>query len=403
MRKLPSVSILVLFLATPASLYGQDCESVPTILDQRRLIQFPDTSNYKTIVLDPHTHSVFSDGYVWPCIRVEEALRDGLDALAITEHLEWQPHLADIPHPDRNRSYEVAVSAIEESELIVIAGVEVTREVPHGHINALFISDANKMFANFTPEDPKDIDGYYDTTGEWPAQNAVDAANAQGAFLFWNHSWWDDEIPSFIPQAGEFQITNAKNNLLHGIEIVNTNSYSKEAFQIALDLQLTLMGSSDVHELIDWDYDVAEGGHRPVTLVLATERSEESIREALFEGRTVVWFKNTLFGYEPHMAELLQASLTVSSSYYTGKLNVLVLEVENHSDSDFQLKNISGYSFFGTNDTIAIPQHQITQIGVKTGTRVEKVSLEFEVQNALVKPGKYATIVLSSDEIDIRE
>jgi len=49
------------------------------------------------------------------------------------------------------------------------------------------------------------------------------------------------------------------------------------------------------------------------------------------------------------------------------------------------------------------PQHQITQIGVKTGTRVEKVSLEFEVQNALVKPGKYATIVLSSDEIDIRE
>ncbi|GAG53679.1 unnamed protein product, partial [marine sediment metagenome] len=83
--------------------------------------------------------------------------------------------------------------------------------------------------------------------------------------------------------------------------------------------------------------------------------------------------------------------------------DVLVLEVENHSDSDFQLKNMSGYSFFGTTDTIAIPQHQITQIGVKTGTRVEKVSLEFEVQNALVQPGKYATIVLSSDEIDIRE
>ena len=403
MSKLPSVSILVLFFATTANLYGQGCESIPTILDQGRLIQFPDTSNYKTIVLDPHTHSVFSDGYVWPCIRVEEALRDGLDALAITEHLEWQPHLADIPHPDRNRSYEVAVGASEESELIVIAGVEVTREVPHGHINALFISDANKLFANFTPEDPKDIDGYYDTTGEWPAQNAVDAANAQGAFLFWNHSWWDDEIPSFIPGAGEFQITNAKNNLLHGIEIVNTNSYSKEAFQIALDLQLTLMGSSDVHELIDWDYDVAAGGHRPVTLVLAAERSGESIREALFEGRTVVWFKNTLFGYEPHMDELLQASLTVSSSYYAGILDVLMLEVENYSDSDFQLKNMSGYSFFGTTDTIAIPQHQITQIGVKTGTRVEKVSLEFEVQNALVKPGKYATIVLSSDEIDIRE
>jgi hypothetical protein len=38
-------------------------------------------------------------------IRVEEALRDGLDGIAITEHLEWQPHLKDIPHPDRNRAY----------------------------------------------------------------------------------------------------------------------------------------------------------------------------------------------------------------------------------------------------------------------------------------------------------
>ncbi len=403
MNKLLGALIAVSSIATSASTYGDGVASKPDVFDQDRLIQFPDTARYQTIVLDPHTHSSFSDGHVWPRIRVEEALRDGLDALAITEHLEWQPHLADIPHPDRNRSYEVAVDASEGTELIVIAGVEVTREVPHGHINALFISDANKLFANFTPEDPKDSDGYYDTTGEWPAQKAVDAANAQGAFLFWNHSWRDYEIPSFIPHAGEFQITNAKNNLLHGIEIVNSNSYSKEAFQIALDLQLTLMGSSDVHELIDWDYDVAHGGHRPVTLVLAEKRSGESIREALFEGRTVVWFKNTLFGYEPHMDEILQASLTVSSSYYAGIFDVLMLEVENHSDSDFQLKNMSGYSFFGTTDTISIPQHQITQIGVKTGTRLENISLEFEVQNALVKPGEYATIVLSSDEIDIRE
>ena len=29
-----------------------------------------------------HTHSVFSDGHVWPRIRVAEAIRDGLDAMA---------------------------------------------------------------------------------------------------------------------------------------------------------------------------------------------------------------------------------------------------------------------------------------------------------------------------------
>jgi hypothetical protein len=76
-----------------------------------RTIDFPDTDEYQTLVMDLHTHSVFSDGHVWPSIRVEEALRDGLDAIAITEHLEYQPHLADIPNPDRNQSYRHAVEA----------------------------------------------------------------------------------------------------------------------------------------------------------------------------------------------------------------------------------------------------------------------------------------------------
>ena len=73
-----------------------------------RMIVFPDIDGGKTLVTDLHMHSVFSDGHVWPRTRVEEALRDGLDAIAITEHLEWQPHLADIPHTDRNRAHAIA-------------------------------------------------------------------------------------------------------------------------------------------------------------------------------------------------------------------------------------------------------------------------------------------------------
>ena len=44
-------------------------------------------------------HSVFSDGSVWPDIRVQEAIRDGLDVIATTEHIEYQPWKDDIPHP----------------------------------------------------------------------------------------------------------------------------------------------------------------------------------------------------------------------------------------------------------------------------------------------------------------
>ena len=63
---------------------------------------------------DLHIHTVFSDGAVWPSIRVEEARREGLDLIALTEHLEYQPHEEDIPHPDRNRSYAIASGMLEE-------------------------------------------------------------------------------------------------------------------------------------------------------------------------------------------------------------------------------------------------------------------------------------------------
>ena len=69
-----------------------------------RPLNFPDIPGYKSLKTDLHIHTVFSDGYVWPNIRVMEALRDNLDAISLTEHLEYQPHLTDIPHPDRNRS-----------------------------------------------------------------------------------------------------------------------------------------------------------------------------------------------------------------------------------------------------------------------------------------------------------
>ena len=110
-----------------------------------RDIHFPDVEGYQTLVLDLHTHSVFSDGHVWPTIRVAEAERDGLDGIAVTEHLEWQPHLLDIPHPDRNRSFDVATLAAEKLDLLIIPGIEITRSDEAGHMNAVFIQDANAL------------------------------------------------------------------------------------------------------------------------------------------------------------------------------------------------------------------------------------------------------------------
>ncbi len=90
-------------------------------------------------------HTVLSDGSVWPDIRVQEALRDGLDAISITDHIEYLPHKDDIPHADRNRGYAMASQRAEGTGLIVINGVEITRSMPPGHSNAIFVKDANKF------------------------------------------------------------------------------------------------------------------------------------------------------------------------------------------------------------------------------------------------------------------
>ena len=51
--------------------------------EHNRAIEFPDVEGYLTLTADLHQHTVFSDGYVWPRIRVEEGLRDSLDVMAI--------------------------------------------------------------------------------------------------------------------------------------------------------------------------------------------------------------------------------------------------------------------------------------------------------------------------------
>ncbi|MCC5023958.1 MAG: hypothetical protein J6386_14750 [Candidatus Synoicihabitans palmerolidicus] len=97
--------------------------------DEDPVIHFPDLPNLLTLVCDFHQHTVFSDGAVWPDIRVKEGIRDGVDVMAVTDHLEYQPHREDIPHPDRNRSFDLALAAAKEDDTLVVRCAEVTRDM----------------------------------------------------------------------------------------------------------------------------------------------------------------------------------------------------------------------------------------------------------------------------------
>ena len=378
-----------------------------------RLITFPDTQKYKTLVTDLHTHSVFSDGHVWPNIRVGEALRDGVDVLAVTEHLEYQPHRLDIPHPDRNRSFIEAKAAAGKEDILVINGSEITRNMPPGHINAVFVQDANKLMeVDLTKEDEmqaelnsrlEEIKGrdrktmeYYALAGMWPVEKAIQAANDQGAFLFWNHPMWGSQKSDGIAELTPMHKKLIAQDLLHGIEVVNGSSYSEEAFQIAIDNNLAVIGTSDVHNLIDWDYKPHEGGHRPVTLVFAKSKNENSVKEALNDRRTVVWFKNTLFGLKKNLSPLLEASLTIESASYNSQNQIVGLTIKNNSDAKFLLKNKSEYTFTNNDDLVVVPALGTKYLEVKTINRLNTLQLDFVVMNALSAPDKYATLSLAT-------
>lgn len=57
------ISFLSFFL--PLAALGHGLAPQPPA-DEDRKIVFPDVEGYLTLVFDPHTHSVFSDGHVWP-------------------------------------------------------------------------------------------------------------------------------------------------------------------------------------------------------------------------------------------------------------------------------------------------------------------------------------------------
>ena len=391
MIRIKTLLLLVIISINYSAIYGQKTEKYT------RKIFFPDIDGYKTLLTDFHQHTVFSDGSVWPTIRVEEAIKDGLDAISLTEHLEYQPYSKDIPNPDRNRAYNIAKSFAEnknkslDRKLIVINGQEITRSMPPGHINAIFLNDANKLLH------PKD------------SLKGILAANKQDAFVFWNHPAWPAQRSDGIAKLDEFHKYLIEKKLLHGIEVVNELYYSEEALKLALENDLTIMGTSDIHGLVDWLFKVPDDnessnstlpGHRPVTIIFSKDKSEDGIKDALFAGKTAVFYNELLIGKEENLKPLVEKCLVINNindlelGYSEdGKSTIKKVEIKNVSDAPFTLKNLNSFTFETNSDIINIMPNSIHSISVKTkGEPLNE--LKFEVLNGIIAPKKYLNISL---------
>ncbi len=380
-RSLPLLSLTVLIGLAPLVAKVEATES--------RELRFPPLSDGRLVLsVDPHTHSVFSDGHVWPTVRVWEANKDRLDAMAITEHLEYQPNRDDIPHPDRNRAFELAVKenkrGRERTDLLLISGAEITRKYAPGHVNALFIEDTNPLLT---------VKHRREETFA-TALEALKAAKAQQGFMIWNHPAWPRDFPDGVINLSQEQQSLFDEGLIQGIEVANGEYFNDSSLQVALDHDLTIIGSSDIHGLIDYDYDINGGGHRTVTLAFTNERSVDGIATALFQKQTVAVYNRQFIGRENELKTLfdslvrferLPARRNDSQQSAVRISNIGPIDIELEVLGDVSLNKSAGY--------VTVPSQSSTIILVLDHAPSDEIDLQLEWLNSWQAPKTHARLV----------
>jgi len=276
-------------------------------------VYIPDIPGYVTLKGDFHLHTEFSDGKVWPTVRVDEAVEEGLDVIAITDHIEYRKILKLIPR-DHNRSYEITKSYALKKNILLVKGTEINRAIPPGHFNALFITDADALDKNDFKE-------------------AVSEAKRQGGFIVWNHPGLRSQNP-VVSKWFDIHTWLYDHKMLNGIEIYNHTKYYPKAFEWALAKNLTIFSNTDNHYRIRHDYDLVNS-HRPMTLVFAKERTLEGVKEALVEGRTASFVGQMVRGNEKWLRPLFLACVKCSRKGDK-------IELANQSGISFDIEENSG-------------------------------------------------------------
>ncbi len=286
---------------------------------QRTNIRVPNLDAYETLKCDFHIHTIFSDGVVWPEIRVREAWEEGLDAIAITDHIERNPSK---PHVggDHNSSYEVALSSARNYDILLIKAGEITRSMPPGHLNALFVDDVNKL----DTEKPED---------------AIMEAHRQGGFLIWNHPGWKAQQPDTCKMF-DIHRKLISSGVINGIEVFNEKEWYPIVMSWCVENNLAVIATSDIHDVNAHFYPL-EKYHRPMTLVFAKDRSMESLKQALFEKRTAAWFGKYVAGKENILNELFRKSVSFRTFPEPDAKKQYSIEIKNDSDFTFELTAVS--------------------------------------------------------------
>ena len=331
MKKLFLLTTAVATLATASaqSIYYQDKGNKDmmrhTLRNEvlRNEIILPKVNDYVVLKSDLHVHTFYSDGNVSPEYRMQEAWTDGLDVIAITDHVEyrrWEGQMVTflkgyMPEgtqgvntnlvnkaanekgilSDLNLPYQAAKSSAANYGLLLIPGIEITRDpLTIGHYNALFIEDANTI---------------YDAN---PIQS-IKNARKQGAFIMQNHPGWRRKNLEVL----EFEQEVYDRNLIDGVEIMNGSEFYPSVVERASKLGLFMAANTDIHGTTARDY-TSVGQMRDMTLILAKDKSLESVKEALKERRTLAYAYGSIAGEEHLVRDFFNACITYETLFEKG-------------------------------------------------------------------------------------
>lgn len=328
----------LLALSLSAQTWQQDRKNpsmlVYPVVDTRTEIITPEVNGYQVIKADLHVHTIYSDAHVSPEYRIREAWLDGLDAIAITDHIEHRPcektmtaYLAG--NVTRNNVNDGTIAAdlnysISEAEtmarrrgITLIRGAEITRNPQSiGHFNALFTTDNNRIY----DKDPL---------------QSIRNAHEQGAIIQSNHPGWrktDNEFTSVMKAAME-------EGLVSGVEVFNSKEFYPDVIEKAVENGLFVAGGSDIHSESDMEY-LRLGVFRDMTLVFAKDASAEAIREALENGRTLAYGYGDIAGREDLLKDFFLAAVSVKVDCVDQK-GTKYYRITNHSSFPFVI-SISG-------------------------------------------------------------
>ena len=379
MKKLLTLAVaLAATLSASAQLYYTDSANKDMLRfneregRQRVEMILPQVRGFNIYKADLHNHTIFSDGSVTPEFRIQEAWHDGLDVIAVTEHVEYRPYEGKMMNfltgyvpknvkpansnvirseatdagilSDLNYPVKLYQNAAKAYGITVIPGAEITREpTVIGHYNALFTKDNNTIYA----KDPL---------------QSIRNAKAQGAIVMQNHPGWRRTSLDMM----EFEEKVYAENLIDGIEIVNGGEFYPRAITRALKHKFFMSSNTDIHGSTSEDYVIGGNGRRNMTFIFAQENTLEALREAMESKRTLAYSHGTLAGEQSLLVDLFKASIAtkVIQTASSGAKTVLLT---NNSSIKYTLR------FGNANPVILEPFTSIRATSGKDGKLAVKV------------------------------